>query len=187
MTYNARLAAQKTAQEKKQRRAHQKYMAEVRRNGKAIPSKRMPESPISRLKRHLDIWTFTAADDILAAYRASAGILSARDPDMDVPPPPPRPDAADDFAAHQSDLMRCYQQWRTDLAGTKGLLVTQQVLFMERSLRAIDTAQRTRKDTAVKFLIVTLRHFAALRGNVPRGAGSWRLTLKQPTTAKEAA
>lgn len=134
----------------------------------------MPVAPLSRLKTALDIYEFTAADEILAAFRLTHGLPLARDPDLGIPLAGPRADAADDYMARRTDLIRVYPEWRRDLKDTMALRILDAVLFHELSLTSIDSASHWRKGTARKHLAVALKHFAALRGNVPRGAHNWR-------------
>jgi hypothetical protein len=139
---------------------------------------RMPSSPLSRLKNSLDIWEFTAADEFLNAFRMANGIPVARDPDLDLPMAELRFDAADEFQAKRNDLVRVYQQWRRDLVGTAALGITDAVLLQERTLTDIDATQKWRKGTARDHLAIGLKHFAALRGNTPRGARDWKYVPK---------
>lgn len=137
----------------------------------------MPASPLSRLKAHLDIYQFTAADEILTAFRMANGLPVSRDPDLDIPLPS-RFDDADEHAARKSDLVRVYVIWRHDLAGTQALAIVDAVMFTETPLATLDSRTRWRKGTARAHLAVGLKHFAALRGNVPRGARDWKFTSK---------
>jgi hypothetical protein len=136
------------------------------------PSLRLSASPLSRLKSYMDIYQLTAADEILAAFKMSVGLPVQRDPDLDIPLPT-RTDAADEHAAHRSDLVHTYPAWRRDLVDTVVLRVADAVLFHETALCDIDATNRWRKGTAREHLAVALKHFAALRGNCPRGA-HWR-------------
>lgn len=125
----------------------------------------------------MDIYHLTAADEILAAFKMSVGLPVQRDPDLNIPVPT-RADAADDRAAHRSDLTHTYPAWRRDLVDTIPLRVADAVLFRERSLTDLDRLNRWRKGTARKHLDTALKHFAALRGNVPRGmAKEWRYSV----------
>ena len=137
---------------------------------------RMPTSPLSRLKAGMDIYQFTAADEILTAFRMANGLPVSRDPDLDIPTACPRFDDADEHAARQSDLVRVYTQWRLDLRGTDALRVTDAVMFAETPLSELDDARRQRKGTAREHLAVALKHFSALRGNVPAGVRDWKYT-----------
>lgn len=136
---------------------------------------RIAESPISRLKRTLDVWEYTAADELIAAYQMAVGNPVSRDAELGLPARDPRPDAADAAAAHRSDLISVYAQWRADLSGTIARKVTTDALIGESSLRKIDARYNWRKGTARKHLVVGVRHFAALRGNVPRRARGWKV------------
>ncbi len=143
-------------------------------------------SPLARLvKSHaLDIYEHTAADEIIAADHMSHGLPVSRDMDLDIPMAPMRFDAADDHQARRVDIARIYPAWRQDLASTYALAVTDTVLFSEISLTAIDEHQHWRRGTARMHLKVALRHFAALRGNVPRDARDWKFV---PPAKKEKA
>lgn len=135
---------------------------------------RMPTSPLSRLKAGMDVYQFTAADEILTAFRMANGLPVARDPDLDIPTACPRFDDADAFAAKQSDLVRVYFQWRHDLANTQALAVVDAVMFAEMPLSDLDAARRERKGSARAQLAIGLKHFSALRGNVPAGVRDWK-------------
>lgn len=139
---------------------------------RAAPLQRMPVSPLARLKPYMDIFQHTAADEILAASSMAAGLPVTRDPDLDIPLPA-RPDGADGHAAGRMDLTRVAVQWRRDLADTVALRIADAVLFHERPLVDLDATNRWRKGTARDHLAIALKHFAALRGNVPNGA-RWR-------------
>lgn len=143
---------------------------------------RMPHSPMSILKQCLDVYEFTAADEILAAFSMVNGLPVARDSDLDIPTRQPQFDDADEHAARRSDLTRVYPAWRHDLAGTAALQVLDAVLFAETPLSALDRAQHWRKGTARIHLATALKHFAALRGNAPRGA---RWKYEPPAPAKK--
>lgn len=153
----------------------------------AAPRTRMPASPLSRLKNSLDIYEFTAADEIVAAFRMANGLPVSRDPDLDIPIAPLRFDAADEHAAKVTDLVRIYLGWRRDLAGTAALSVVDAVLMTETPLSELDARAKARKGTAREHLAVALKHFAALRGNVPRGARNWKYVPTPPPAKKEKA
>lgn len=129
----------------------------------------MPSSPLSRLKRTLDLYTYQAADEIMAAFQMAHFLPVNRDPDLDIPQLA-RADAADEHAARRSDLVKAYPEWRRNLVGTMELRVADMVLVDEMSLTKVDADQCWRKGTAREHLNIALRHFAALRGNCPRGA-----------------
>lgn len=131
-------------------------------------TQRMPAAPLSRLKRSLNAFTYQAADEILAAFQMAHSLPVNRDPDFEISQP--RADAADDHAAHRSDMVKAYPEWRRNLVNTLPLRIADMVLMDEMSLSAIDAEQRWRKGTAKVHLETALKHFAALRGNCPRGA-----------------
>jgi hypothetical protein len=172
--YNPRLAAEKTKQERKQKRAYQKWAAEVRANGRPAPS-RMREPPYAKIKRSgtLNVYEETAADDLLAAYHFSMGTPVQRDSEPDMPTGPRRPDTADYIAAHASDLVKAYQSWRADLCDTIPLRIVKAVLFAETPLSELDASGHWRAGTAKIHFVAGIRHFAMLRGSVPRGAHAW--------------
>jgi len=89
---------------------------------------RMSAAPLSRLKPHMDVYEFTAADEILAAYKMAAGLPVTRDPDLDIPAGEARPDAADAHAATRTDLTATQRQWQADLRDTVCLRVADAVL-----------------------------------------------------------
>lgn len=179
--YNAKLAAQKTAQEKKQKRAHQKWQAEIRANGRPAPQ-RMREPPYAKIKRSgtLNVYEETAADEILAAYHIAMGAPVQRDPDLDVPSAPRRPDTADYIAAHASDLVKAYQTWRADLVDTLPFKIVKAVMFAETPLSELDAKGHWRAGTAKIHFVAGIRHFAMLRA--PRGSmpAEWRYTPTEP-------
>lgn len=142
---------------------------------------RMSAAPLARLKPHMDMFEYQAADEILAAFKMAAGQPVVRDPDLDIPLLP-RADAADDHAAHRSDLGKAYPTWRVDLRDTVPLRVADAVLFHEHSLADIDASNRWRKGTARSHLATALKHFASLRGNVPRGMRrDWKFNPRKET------
>lgn len=141
-----------------------------RRNPKRIQN----HSTIDRLERRgaLSVWELTAADELVRAFRLSIGASAPRDPDLGIAAPC-RHDAADESAAFRIDAMKQYRRWRKDLAGSAPLAAAVSLLFDEISSRAADRAHHWRNGAATAHLTVALRHFAALRGNTPRGV-RWR-------------
>lgn len=136
----------------------------------------MSESPLARLRRtaSLNVYEHTAADEIIAAYCNSVGLPVNRDPDLGIPTPELRSDAADEKAARTSDIGRIYQKWLNDMRATPALIAVQYVLLAEKPLRSIERQMCWRNGSARRHLLVGLRHFAALRGNTPRGARDWK-------------
>lgn len=157
------------------------------RNAPGATRTRLSASPLSRLKNSLDIYEFTAADEIIAAFRMANGLPVSRDPDLDIPISPLRFGAADEHAAKVTDLVRIYLSWRRDLAGTAALSVVDAVLMTETPLSELDARAKARKGTAREHLATALKHFAALRGNVPRGARNWKYVPPTPPVKKEKA
>lgn len=155
------------------------------RNAPGATRTRMSASPLSRLKNSLNVYEFTAADEIIAAFRMANGLPVSRDPDLDIPVAPLRFDAADEHAAKVTDLVRIYLGWRRDLAGTDALTVVDAVLMTETPLSELDARAKARKGTAREHLATALKHFAALRGNVPRGARNWKYIPTPPPVKKE--
>ena len=147
---------------------------------KHIAWTRMPSSPLSRMK--LDLYQHTAADEILTAFRMANGLPVSRDPDLGIPARDPQFDDADEHMVRQSDLVRVYTAWRHDLRGTDALRVVDAVMFAEVPLLEIDATRVQRKGTAREHLAVGLKHFSALRGNVPAGVRDWKYEAKPPTT-----
>lgn len=139
-------------------------------------TRHVTESPLARLQRYgsLNVHEYTAADELIAGYQMAAGLPVARDPDLGLPPGELRPDAADDQAARRSDLTVKFAQWKRDFAGTFPLAITVSVLIHEKPLRSIDRRWGWRNGTAKRHLLTGLRHFAALRGNTPRGVTGWK-------------
>lgn len=145
--------------------------------GQTIAKARLNEPPLTRLKRlgRLDVHELTAADDILFAYHLAAGVRVTHDSDLGVRGGDPKPDAAHSIAATRIDVLEKYRQWRTDLAGHPALAAAVGMLLDERPARSVERAQRWRNGQATKHLVEALRHFAALRGNTPRGSRGWKL------------
>lgn len=150
--------------------------------GAAAPLKEAPprrvahESPLARLKRTgaLNVWELTAADEIIAAFALSTGSPVSRDADLGIPRGDPRPDAADSGAARRSDLSVSYATWCADLGRETAGLVTVWTLLDELPLRECERRAGLRNGTGLACLLVGLRHYAALRGNVPRSAAGWK-------------
>jgi hypothetical protein len=136
------------------------------------------ESPLARLKRTgaLNVWELTAADEIIAAFALSTGSPVRRDADLGIPASNPRPDAADSGAARRSDLSVSYATWCADLSKEVPGLVTVWTLLDELPLRECERRAGLRNGTGMAFLLQGLRHYAALRGNVPRSAVGWKWT-----------
>lgn len=129
----------------------------------------------------MDVWEYTAAYEIVRANQMLNGIRSTSEDDFENPLKAIKIDVADSTAAQRVDLTRTWATWRNDLAGTTALAITEAVMLQERTLSDIDATQRWRKGTAREHLAVGLKHFAALRGNVPRGAHDWY--YKRPVAA----
>lgn len=153
----------------------------IRRAMPAASARHHRESPLARLirKKVLSIYEHTAADEIIAAYQMSQGLAVSRDASLGIPSSNPRPDAADDSAARRSDVLAKYHVWRADLlsSGVPAYTAVTSVLFHEESMRQIERTQGWRNGTATGHLLVGLRHFAALRGNVPRDARGWKISM----------
>ena len=143
----------------------------------AAPVRRhQSRSPLDVLKARgaLNVWELTAADEIIAAHAMASGQRVVRDADLGIPSADPRPGAADDAAASRSDLTDTLAKWKRSLGDAWPKGVTIRVLIEEQSLAAVDTYCGWRKGTAKEHLLVGLRHFAALRGNAPRGV-QWKV------------
>lgn len=138
--------------------------------------KYVTESPLARMVRNnlLNVYEHTAADEIIAAYQMDAGLPVARDPSLNIPQAL-RFDAADESAARRSDLLRIFPVWKADLKGTRELDVTLGVLIFDRDPRHLDEFFHVRRGTCRDCLVRGLRHFAALRGNTPRGVSGWKM------------
>jgi hypothetical protein len=145
---------------------------------KAAPVQRhQSRSPLDVLKQRgsLNVWELTAADEIIAAHAMASGQRVVRDADLGIPAAEPRPGAADDAAARRSDLTDTLARWKRTLGDSWPKGVTIRVLIEERRLADVDDYCGWRKGTAKEHLLTGLRHFAALRGNVPRGVRGWKL------------
>lgn len=171
-------AAQVSKTERAERRRYRADIKALEKAGKTIASRVAHESPLARLKRMgaLNVWELTAADEIIAAFALSIGSPVSRDADLGIPTVA-RPDAADQSMAKRCDVLATYQKWRQELTGTVWLSVAVDVLLRERDPRDIDQVRQQRKGTAREVLMAAIRHFAALRGNLPRSARDWKLTI----------
>lgn len=132
---------------------------------------RRNESPLARLKRtgKLNTWEEGAADEIVRANGICQGASTERN-GTDWWDTTSSPDAG---AVRRIDAVDKYRDWGRDLRHTPILYVTAAVLFDETSLRAMDRSNKWSDGTAYGHLLAGLRHFAALRGNTPRGV-KWR-------------
>ncbi len=159
------------------------------KNAPGARTRRTLVSPLKRLQDVLDVYEYTAAYEIVSAFNLVNGIPTMRDDSFDDPLRPIQPDAADSHAAKRSDLLQVYQAWRRDLAGTPALMVLDAVLFQERSLVSLERENQWRQSpsTARKHFATALKHFAALRSNVPRGARDWKYVPPSPPAKKEKA
>lgn len=130
-------------------------------------------TPIQRLARRgeLNVYEQTAADEILHAYHVSIGVARSRDHSLGLPSTGLRAGAAEKEAAYRLDLVRTYARWKDELRGRPEFDAAVAVLIEERSLRDL-----TGKNAAKERLIAGLRHWAAMRGNTPRGCGrEWKI------------
>lgn len=183
--YDPKIALQRAKVETKSRKSLKKYHDRIKREGKKSKPVASSIAPISIIKSDLNIWEQTSAEDLIAAYRSSIGAPVSRDPEMiDAPVAQVRWDLADEIAAKQSDLARAYQVWRAALSDKAPFTVAKEVLFAETSLASVDKRYHWRKGTAKKHLLVALRHFASLRGNVPRYA-DWKFDPTDPFSTLE--
>lgn len=159
-----------------------KRAARARRPAPAAPPAAAPTprvrrlTPVQRLARRgvLNIYEHTAADEILHAYHVSVGVGGERDDALGLPRSAPRAGGAEHVAAWRIDLLRVFHQWKAELRGRAEFDAAIAVLIEERPLRDLDAAAGTRKGTSKERMLAALRHFAALRGNTPRGV-RWRL------------
>lgn len=145
--------------------------------GQTIIKSRLSEAPLARLKRTraLCVHELTAADEIIFAYQVSTGQGGVvRDSDLGIPATI-RSDGADAAATRRIDNIVAYQQWRRELTNTPALAAAVALLLDERPMRETERANQWRNGTAFSHLVTALRHFAALRGNTPRGARGWRV------------
>ncbi len=112
----------------------------------------------------------------------SVGEPVNRDPDLGVPPSEPRPDAADETAAKRSDVLRTWMQWKANLRATAPYAAVMSILISDSSFRTADRMHGWRNGSASGYFVAGLRHFAALRGNVPRSARNWKLETQTVNT-----
>lgn len=158
--------------------------------GKLKPKKKRPTglkyvasaSPVQKLLRKelIDVFEHTAADEILAAYCITVGAPVRRDADLGLPQHGMRPGLADHSAAKRIDIVDTYHRWRAELAGKPQLAVAMAALLQEQDPRHLDASHGWRKGTARLHLIAALRHYAALRGNTPKGADGWKMPVDNP-------
>lgn len=139
----------------------------------------LKESPVERMGRlgRLNVWEMTAADDLVRAFRTSAGLGASRDPLLGSGDGP-RFGMADAAAVGRIDAIEQYRRWRRDLSGSGPLVAAVSILFDENTLRETEDTYHWRHGHGGQLLIAALRHFAALRGNTPRGARDWK--FKKP-------
>lgn len=128
----------------------------------------------------ISVHELTAIDELIAAYRLSLGEPIARDDDLGIPLRP-RHGAIESGAGHRMDLLAKFEQWKRDLAGTRALAAALGVLIDESPMRELERERRWRSGSAKQNLRAAIRHFAALRGNAPRGARGWKMR-PNPTT-----
>lgn len=88
------------------------------------------------------------------------------------------PGGADSAAARRMDVLRTYHRWGDELRRTDPEAVVKAVLFDEMSFTRVDAHMGWREGKARQYFVAGLRHFAALRGNAPRGE-SWRYTQER--------
>lgn len=140
----------------------------------------MSESPLSRMKRYgsINVYELTAADELLAAFHMTIGTPVSRDTDLGIPATERRSDSADNTAAHRLDMVAKYRQWELDVAkhSRPARVAVRAILFGETPMRQVERVEGWRNGTARTHFIAGLRHFAALRGNTPRGARGWKIT-----------
>lgn len=155
-----------------------------KRKPKPAPRRHARITPFQRLVRRglVNVYEQTAADEILFAFAVSQGHGGQRDPALGLPTRVPYSGSADREAAWRIDLTKALHRWQRDLKGRPELACAEAVLLHERSLRDLDEAQAVRKGTSKEQMLAAVRHFAALRGNTPKGARGWRIE-----TGKEAA
>lgn len=139
---------------------------------------RRSEAPLERLKRRgkLNVWELTAADEIVHAHAISSGVANVRDADLGIGGGVTRPDGAELEAVRRIDTIDKLREWERELKRTDAYIAVTTILFDERSMRDAERENRWRNGTAFGHLRAGLRHFAALRGNVPRGE-KWRLPV----------
>jgi hypothetical protein len=137
---------------------------------------RRREAPLDRLIRSgkLNVWERTAADEIMHAHAISSGIANVRDADLGIGAGATRPDGAELEAVRRIDTLDKLREWEREIKRTDAYIAVTTILFEEHSFRDAERQNRWRNGTAFGHLRDGLRHFAALRGNVPRGE-KWRL------------
>jgi hypothetical protein len=172
-------SAKSAKDERKRLAAFHKTVAAIETLGNGVATAqtlaRLSEPPIARLERQgrLNVWELSAAYEIAKAFRVEIGAPMLPDPDIGIRQDL-RPDLADADEARRLDTLVTYRQWRRDLAETPALAAAVALVLDERPVRATERDQGWRNGTATGHLVVALRHFAALRGNTPRGARDWR-------------
>lgn len=130
----------------------------------------MKTSPVTRLRRRVNAQELAAADAIVNAYQASGGVRSSA---LGMARAGFNGDAAQAMAAGRADALRRFSKWQADLRGTPAYDAAVSVLFHERTLRDTERLWHWRNGSCMQHLAVALRHYAALAGNLPRGARGW--------------
>jgi hypothetical protein len=143
---------------------------------------RRSEPPIARLQRtgRLTVHELQAADEIVCAFRLSVGAPPQRDSDF-VVRGAPRAGGADAQEAHRLDVLEQYGRWRADLHATQPLTAAVAMLLDDMPARETERREGWRNGTATRHLVTALRHFAALRGNTPRGV-RWKVHRNADST-----
>lgn len=137
---------------------------------------RRSRSPLEHLKRKrkLNSNEEAAADDLLFAHAIESGDPPVRKDDLGTKIDNERFDSEEADMVRHIDTFDKYREWRADLKQTEAYRVVISVLFDERPIADVARENRWGYGTTLKHFYAGLRHFAALRGNVPRGE-KWRL------------
>ena len=135
---------------------------------------RRTEAPITRLRRKekLNIWEDTAADELMNAYCIVQGVDYIRNPELGITESN-RAGAANAEEVRRIDSIDKLREWQADLKQTSPMIAVTAILFGERSFGSVERENRWRRGEAFGYFRAGLRHFAALRGNTPRGE-KWR-------------
>lgn len=131
-------------------------------------------APIERLRSKLNANEEAAADDLLFAHAIESGDPPVRKDDLGTKIDNERFDSEEANIVRHIDTFDKFREWRADLKHTSAYRVVTAVLFDEQPIADVARENCWGYGTTLKHFYAGLRHFAALRGNVPRGE-KWRL------------
>lgn len=185
----ARRRAKRNRQDRKTIDAYKRTVREIEelahRSGEVVATGqtiakavlRRSMSPIERLKKHKKLSgnEEAAATDLLFAYAIESGDPPVRKDDLGTKIDNDS-NTEEVVAARRIDTFDKFREWRADLKHTNAYRVVTAVLFQEQPIADVARENCWGYGTTLKHFYAGLRHFAALRGNVPRGL-KWRLPV----------